>query len=123
MANSDTGSRSHEMDHDFLASFLAGEAQRRYLDSLAASELLCPAVDEDLDPPDLHAQHGSSDDTDGSPTCSNCCSQNRGCEVTAGGCDTKAQCQTHAPNCKTHEANCKKPGYEPPKHASWFDRP
>ena len=121
MANSDTGSRSNGMDHDFLAGFLAGEVQRRHLDSLQAAGggLLCPGVDEDLDSPELEAQKGDSGATDANPTCSNCCSNQGDCDL-----ETKAQCHTRPPHCKTHEHDCKhKPGYEPPKHASWFDRP
>src|SRR5258708_5846077 len=131
MANSDTGSRSNGMDHDFLAAFLAGEVQSRHLDSLKAAGggLLCPGVGEELDAPGLEAQNPDSGATDANPSCSNCCSNQGGdCDLVTHHpkCDTKLQCQTHAKHCKSHEPGCKhkhNPGYEPPKHASWFDRP
>lgn len=122
MANSDTGSRSSGMDHDFLAAFLAGEVQRRHWDSLqaAGSALQFPGAGEDVDAPEREAQVQTEDTDPGCDTCGFICP-----EVTEHPrCDTLLQCHTRAPHCKTHEHECKhKPGYEPPKHASWFDRP
>jgi len=126
MANSDTGPRSNSVDQDFVAGFLAGEVQRRHVDSLKASGLLFPGGEDDPEAQDLEPGKGDSDDTVGDPLCSLCCSKLIGCLTDHPVCDTKLQCHTLPPHCKTHEPDCKHkplPGYEPPKHASWFDRP
>src|SRR5579863_265542 len=130
MANSETGSRASGTDHDFLAAFLAGEVQRRHLDSLkaAGAALHFPGAGEDVDAPELEAQFSENSD----PGCS-CIGS---CASEHPACDTEVQCHTRPPHCKTHEHECKtdhhecktqheckhKPEHEPPKHASWFDR-
>ena len=117
MANSDTGSRTDGMDHDFLAAFLGGEIQHNYRG----------AVLEEEGAWEIEA-NGNSGPTDSNTTCSNCCvaeeSAQNPCVTEAPQCETKVECQTHHPQCKTHEHHCHhRKAYEPPKHASWFDQP
>ncbi len=124
MANTESGSRSSGVDHDFLAAFLGGDVQRKHWDSLIAAGLQFPGMEEDLDPPEMEAQERQCNSTpsDADANCSSCCSALSDCDQTEPPrCNTqKPVCNTEVPQCQAERHHHHK---EPHKHASWFDRP
>ncbi len=121
MANVESGSHSSGMDHDSVATFLAGEIQRKHWDSITARGMQFSGQAEDADPTELPPAR-ESDVSNPDPACSLCCSEGADCEMTE-----PPRCKTQPPVCKTEEPHCaaERPHHhkEPHKHASWFDRP
>lgn len=131
MANSEPGSRSNAVDHDFLAAFLGGEILQRHPGAILDEEAFLG-----YDAKKKKEDTVKSGTTDDSLTCTNCCQQGESqlepCVTNQPNCQTKigcethvADCKTHPPHCKTHEYGCHhhKKAYEPPRHESWFFRP
>jgi len=119
------------MDHDCLAAFLGGEIERNHREAMLAQGIEFPGVEPEggtFEFGEKKEREDDSDVTDDHASCSNCCdfdvTVEHPCDTEAPQCDTKAECHTHPPHCKTNEEHCDhKKGYEPPKHASWLDKP